>query len=288
MNNKKFIFPLLGFLFLFNILAWLAVYDLYQSRFFEVDFFDVGQGDAVFVETPWNHQILIDGGPDSTILEKVAKNLPFWDNDLDLIILTHPEEDHLTGLIEVLKRYKVENILWTGVVRDTAEYKEWERLIEKEKAKIFIAQADQKIEIQESDFNILYPFENLAGEVVKDSNNTSIIIRLTFGENSFLLTGDAHKSIEKNLLDNNTNLESDILKVAHHGSKSSNSEDFIAKVSPEIAVISVGKNNRYGHPAQEVLDTLNKYGIRILRTDKDGDVKIISDGKNYASENVSR
>jgi len=107
MNNKKFIFPLLGFLFLFNILAWLAVYDLYQSRFFEVDFFDVGQGDAVFVETPWNHQILIDGGPDSTILEKAAKNLPFWDNDLDLIILTHPEEDHLTGLIEVLKRYKV-------------------------------------------------------------------------------------------------------------------------------------------------------------------------------------
>lgn len=288
MNNKKFIFPLLGFLFLFNILAWLAVYDLHQPRFFEVNFFDVGQGDAVFIETPWSHQILIDGGPDSTILEKIAKNLPFWDNDLDLIILTHPEEDHLTGLIEVLKRYKVENILWTGVVRDTAEYKEWERLIEKEKAKIFIAQTDQKIKIQESDFHILYPFENLAGEVVKDSNNTSIIIRLTFGNTDFLFTGDVHKSIEKNLLDNNTDLDSDILKVAHHGSKSSNSEDFIAKVSPEIAVISAGKNNRYGHPAQEVLDTLNKYGIRILRTDKDGDVRIISDGKNYAFENVSR
>lgn len=281
MTNKKLVFTSLGFLLILNILAWISVFDLYQSRFLEVNFFDVGQGDAIFIETPWHHQILIDGGPDSTILEKIAKNLPFWDREIDLIILTHPEKDHLAGLIEVLKRYKVENILWTGVVRDTAEYEEWKKLIGEAGNQVFIAKAGQKIIAQKSIFQILYPFEDLAGKILKDSNNTSIIIRLTFGENSFLFTGDVYKSIEEKLIESKTDLDSDVLKVGHHGSKTSTAEEFITKVSPEIAVISAGKNNSYGHPNQEVLDILNKYGIKILRTDKDGDIKVISDGKKY-------
>ncbi|GAH21548.1 unnamed protein product, partial [marine sediment metagenome] len=118
---KNFVYFILSFLFLLNILAWLAVYDLNKPQLLEVNFFDVGQGEVIFIETPSRHQILIDGGPSSVILEKLTENLPFWDRTIDLIILTHPEHDHLAGLIEVLKRYKVENILWTGVVRDTAE-----------------------------------------------------------------------------------------------------------------------------------------------------------------------
>jgi competence protein ComEC len=284
MERKSDVFIILGILFGLNILAWLAVYELNKPQLLEVTFFDVGQGDAIFIETPSRHQILIDGGPSPLILEKLAESLPFWDRTIDLIILTHPEYDHLTGLIEILKRYKVENILWTGILRDTAGYKEWQRLIRDETAEIFIAEAGQKIILSESDINsfidVLYPFENLEGQEFKDSNNTSIVAKLIFGENSFLFTGDAYKSAEKKLIDKEINLASDIFKVGHHGSKTSNSEEFIEKVSPEIAVISVGQDNPYHHPHQETLDTLEKYGIKILRTDKDGDIQILCDSQS--------
>ena len=166
-QDKKLILAILLGLFFLNFLAWLVVYNLSQSRFLEVTFFDVGQGDAIFIETPKLHQILIDGGPDSTILGKLGKEMPFWDRTIDLVILTHPEHDHYGGLIEVLKRYKVENILWTGVIRDTAEFREWQRLIKEEGAKITIAKMGQKIKIHKCylcDLSVLYPFENLEGK----------------------------------------------------------------------------------------------------------------------------
>ena len=284
-KDKKWNLGILIALICFNILAWIAVYDLSQPAFLEVIFFDVGQGDAIFIETPKKHQILIDGGPGVVILEKLAKSMPFYDRTIDLIILTHPEFDHLSGFNEVLKKYKVSNILWTGIVRDTAEYKEWKKLIEEEKTEIFIAKAGQKI-LWESETNnymeVLYPFENLEGKVFEDSNNTSIISKLVFGKNSFLFTGDAYKNVEGELINKKAEIDSDVLKVSHHGSKTSSSEEFIKSVSPQIAVISAGIGNKYGHPHQEVLELLEKYDIKILRTDKDGDIKIISDGKNYA------
>lgn len=222
--------------------------------------------------------------------------MPFWDRSIDLIILTHPEHDHLSGFIEVLKRYKVENILWTGVLRDTSEFKEWQRLIEKEKAKIFIAQAGLKIKWLRPNLEydnggsapinymeVLFPFENLEGQSLKNTNNSSIITKLVFGENSFLFTGDAYKSVERKILEKGTNIKSNVLKVSHHGSKTSSAEEFIEKVSPEVAVIQVGLDNSYDHPHQETLDTLEKYGIKIFRTDLNGDIKIISDGINYVS-----
>ena len=173
-NNSALI--ILGILFFLNLLAWIAVYDLSQPRFLEVTFFDVGQGDSIFIETPQRHQILIDGGPTSIILEKLGKEMPFWDRALDLVILTHPEHDHIAGLLEVLKRYEIQNILWTGIVRDTNEYREWKNLIQKEGAEIKIAQADQNIKLTENIYlDILYPSENLEGKELRNSNNTSII-----------------------------------------------------------------------------------------------------------------
>jgi len=299
MKKQNIISLILGGLFCLNILAWIAVYEVSQPRFLEVNFFDVGQGDAIFIETPKRHQILIDGGPSSVILEKLGKEMPFWDRSIDLIILTHPERDHLAGLIEVLKRYKVENILWTGVIRNTSEYQEWIKSIQNEKAKIKIAKANQKIILSKSDWglssawegggrvgvhnfiDVLYPLENLEGQTFKDSNNTSIVAKLVFGENSFLFTGDIDKSAEGKLIESGVDINSNVLKVAHHGSKTSSAEEFIKEVSPEIAVISVGKDNKYGHPHQEVLETLAKYDITILRTNQDGDIKIISDGNNF-------
>ena len=291
-RTKNFSFFILGVLFSLNILAWIVVYDLSNPQLLAVNFFDVGQGDAIFIKSPQGHQILIDGGPGPAILEKLANEMPFYDRSLDLIILTHPEHDHLNGLIEVLKRYKVENILWTGIIRDTAEYQEWKKLIKEEKAEIKIAQAGQKIIYSGSHtkekrgyMEILHPLENLEGQEIKDSNNTSVIAKLIFGQNSFLFTGDAYQSIERELVDRELDIDSDVLKVGHHGSKTSSAEDFIEKVSPAIAVIQCGKNNSYGHPTEEVLRRLEKFGIKILRTDLDGDIKIISDGKNYEISN---
>jgi len=284
-KDKKFVLGVLIGLLIFNILAWFVVYDLSKIRYLEVIFFDVGQGDAIFIKTPQGHQILIDGGPDSVILEKLGKELPFYDRAIDLVILTHPESDHLTGLLDVLRSYKVKNILWTGVTRDTGAFRKWQELIEKEKAEIFIAKAGQKITIGKTSFEILFPFENLENKSVKDANNTSIVLRLDFGEISLLFTGDIYKSVERELLSLAKQLDTDVLKVGHHGSKTSTAEEFIIVVSPEIAVISVGRNNSYGHPHQETLDTLEKYGIRIFRTDLNGDIKIISDGINYEVSN---
>jgi len=281
-GKKKSIFYILVLLCLLNVLAWLAVYSLNKTHFLEITFFDVGQGDAIFIETPSRNQILIDGGPDSTILEKLNKKLPFWDRTIDLIILTHPESDHLTGLLDVLRSYNVKNILWTGAVRDTSLFRKWQESVGEENARIFIAKAGQRITVAKTNFEILFPFESLQNELIKDANNSSIVLRLDFGETSFLFTGDAYKSVEKELIERGININSDVLKVGHHGSKTSTAEEFIKEVLPEIAVISVGRNNNYGHPHPETLVTLEKYGISIFRTDLDGDIKIISNGKNYA------
>jgi len=180
-----------------------------------------------------------------------------------------------------LKRYKVKNILWTGVIKDTAEYQEWISLIEKEGANIIIAEAGQRIDLSENIcLSILYPFETLEGQEIKKVNNTSIIARLVFNNISFLLTGDIEKSVERKLVNKSIDLDSDILKVAHHGSKTSSSLEFLEIVSPEIAVISVGENP-WGHPNQEVLENLQQFNIEILITKELGDIKIISDGNDF-------
>ena len=280
-RTKKLVSGVFAILICFNILAWLVVFDLSRSPFLEVNFFDIGQGDAIFIQTPQRHQILIDGGPDSKIIEKLNKEMPFWDRTIDLIILTHPHHDHMAGLIEVLKRYKVENILWTGIVRDTAEFSQWQNLIKNERAEIFIAKSGQKIITPRTVLGVLYPFESLEGEQLKNINNTSIVSKLIFEETSFLFTGDIYKSVEKKLIEKKFNLDSKILKVGHQGSKTSSSEDFIRAVSPEIAIIQCGRDNKYGHPHSETLSRLEKYGIKILRTDNDGDIKIISNGVSY-------
>lgn len=283
-DKEKFILIILGGLLFFNVFAWIVICDLNSSDFLEVNFFDVGQGDAVFIQTPQRHQILIDGGSGSIVLEKLAKEMPFWDRTIDLIILSHPENDHLSGLTDVLKRYRVENILWTGIVRDTPAFKEWQRLIKEEGAEIRIAQAGQRIILptnkEETRIDILYPWEKLEGKEMENSNDASIVGRLIFGEKSFLFTGDAGKTTEKKLLEKEINVKSNVLKVAHHGSKTSSSDDFIKKVLPEIAVIEVGKDNSYGHPHQETLATLGKYGISIFRTDKNNDIKILCDSQS--------
>jgi len=274
-------------LFLSLFLLILANFYLWQTLFnldgnLKVVFFDIGQGDAILIQTPKGHQILIDGGPGKKILEKLAGQIPFWDKTLDLVILTHPEKDHLGGLIWVLNRYKAANVLWTGVLRETQIFKEWQEQLEKEEAKEFMARAGQKIKAGDTQIFILYPFNSLEGEFLEESSNdTSVVSRLSFGETNFLFTGDITQKTEKELLAREIELSSDVLKVAHHGSKTSTSKEFLEEVSPEIAVISCGRDNPYGHPTKEVLQRLEAFAINILRTDQDEDIKILSDGNQF-------
>lgn len=280
-STQNFIYSILGILICSNILAWLALFDLSRPQPLEVTFFDIGQGDAIFIETPQRHQILIDGGPSSKILEKLGKELPFYDRSIDLIILTHPDPDHLNGLVEVLKSYKIKMACFNGAKGTNPAFSEFEKKILKNKIPLVVLYNGRKIRIGEKIyFSIFSPFESFEGKEVSDFNTSSIVAKLVFGQNEFLFTGDAPKSIEKTLIESNLNLDSDILKVGHHGSKTSTTDIFLDKVSPDIAVISVGKNNQYGHPHPEVLERLEKYGIKVLRTDLDGDIKIFSDGEN--------
>jgi competence protein ComEC len=280
MGKKNFASVILFILFSLNVLAWIVVYDLSRPQFLEVTFFDIGQGESCFIETPQGHQILLDGGPNEAVLKKLGKKMSFYDRTIDLVILTHPHSDHLRGLISVLEGYQVENILWTGVNYQSQLYQEWQKMIGEEGAKIYIAQAGQRIISPEVVLEILYPFEILEGEEAEDLNDTSINVRLIFGEKPFLFTGDVSREIELALTKEfQEGLKSNVLKVAHQGSRTSSAQEFIGQVLPEIAVISVGKDNSYGHPHSETLDTLEKYDITVLRTDRDGDIKIISDGK---------
>ena len=280
MNKKEAVGIIFGFLIVGNILVWKIVFDLSKPEILEVNFFDI-PGEAIFIQTPEKNQILIDGGLSSKILEKLSKEMPFWDREIELLILTHPETDHLGGLLEVLKRYKVKNILWTGIIKKGREYEEWKRLIKEEKAKIEIAKAGKRIFCKNCqwELKILFPFLSLEGIEFEDSNDTSVVGKLIFLNTSFLFTGDLYQSGEEKILERDFNLESEILKVAHHGSKTSTSERFLERVLPKLAIICVDKNNQYGHPHQEVIERLRKNGVKILRTDLNGDIKIISDGK---------
>lgn len=239
----------------------------------KVYFFDVGQGDAIFIEAPNGKQILIDGGPDNSVIQKLSKAMPFWDRTIDLILLTHHDADHLTGLVEVLKRYEVKGIIETGIQCEKPDCLVWRKLKEKEKAVNVAAKLGQEIIIDENmKMVILHPLENLIGKKVSKANNTSVVAKLVFGGYSFLLTGDIEEQTERKLVLAGIDIDSDYLKVAHHGSKTSTSDQFLDGASPLMAFISLDLDNRYGHPHREVVERLEKRNIKYYRTDASGTI----------------
>lgn len=266
-------------------MVWSAVFfvEAHRNRVF-VHVFDIGQGDSLFIETPSGNHILIDGGPGSAVLPKLGDAMPFWDHSIDLIVLTHPHADHLTGLIEVLKRYRVGMVLESGVNHSIPEYTEWHRVIDERGIRVVRARAGERLRIGGGAFlDILEPEHNFAGVSVRNVHDAVVVSRLAYGRTTALLMGDAEKPLEYNLIASGRDLSADVLKVGHHGSKTSSTEPFLKRVMPRLAVISVGRKNPFGHPHQEVLDRLHAVGATILRTDERGDVTLISDGKNFVS-----
>ena len=262
---------------------WYAVMHAEAHQNLVISFFDIGQGDSIFIEAPDGNQILIDGGPSSAVLAKLGEVMPFWDRSIDLIVLTHAHADHVTGLVEVLKRYHVGRILESGEAYSTPEYREWHDLILRKNIPVTIAYAGEEIRAGAMRLSVLSPFENYFGVSLKNPHDANVSTRLAYGTTSVILMGDAERPIEYTLAHEYRDmLASDILKVGHHGSKTSTTEDFVRAVAPQYAVISVGRKNRYGHPYQQTLDTLGKLGIRIFRTDEDGDVTFASDGVSFS------
>jgi len=271
---QKHSYLILIFLLLANILGGIAFLDLRNSGKVEVNFYDIGQGDGIMVEAGNDIQVVIDGGQSDKMVEKIGKDLPFYDRQIELMIMTHPDKDHLGGLVDVLKYYQVEQVLITGIECDTAVCQEFNKIIKEKNIPVKIAQAGQIINLGEGTYlGIFSPRENLSGRKFKDDNDTSIVAKLISNGRSALFTGDIGFKVENELMEGNTNLDSDILKVSHHGSKYATSSKFLEATSPQIAVISVGKNS-YGHPAEELLSRINDYGAAIKRTDLDGDVKM--------------
>ncbi|MFH1402309.1 MAG: ComEC/Rec2 family competence protein [Patescibacteria group bacterium] len=262
-----------------TVFIWYAVGAEERGGLLTVAFLDVGQGDAIFIESPSGKQILIDSGPNKKVLRELSKQMPFYDRTLDMLIVTHPDGDHIGGFPAILEAFQIGTILRTGVNCQTELCAELDKQIATQNIAEKIASRGMRLDLGDGVFlDILFPDRDATDF---ESNLSSLIIKLVFGENSFLLTGDSPQEIEKYLVVLDAeNLATDVLKIGHHGSRTSTSELFVGFVNPTLAIISVGANNKYGHPHQEVLDILKNFEIKVLRTDQDSAIVIKSDGHN--------
>ncbi|OGY38730.1 MAG: hypothetical protein A2391_02035 [Candidatus Brennerbacteria bacterium RIFOXYB1_FULL_41_13] len=256
----------------------LFLYSSLTSEIFgqelSVYFFPVGQGDSELIKTK-RHAVLIDTGPGTKVVSELDKLIPVYKRKIDLILITHPNVDHFGGMQEILKHYEVKVVMMNGIDTESGSYKNMVNVIKQNKIPIVFARSGQKIEFSEAKLSIIWPGLDLKiHETLPDKklNDTSIVSSLEFKDFSALFTGDISANAERVLAGILPDI--DLLKVAHHGSKYSSSEKFLATLHPEYAVIEVGKNS-YGHPTPEALLRLSGVGAEILRTDVNGLVKVL-------------
>lgn len=303
--NKRYgrIFFIIIFIIIFFIIIFIYQ-NIFNQKDLKIIFFDIGQGDAVLIKTPTGENILLDSGANNLILKKLADSFSIFNRKIDLAILSHPDSDHIGGFISVFENYKVKNILENGDTNKESEiYEEIKNKIkiqqEKNLAKEYISNCGDEIYFDSDNasqtlkFFIFHPEQN--NLITNESNDNSIVTLLVYGDYGFLFTGDASHDVEKKIffeiekcfnktdgdLIKNYLKNLTVLKVSHHGSSTGSSEEFIKKIKPNYSVISAGKNNRYGHPNDEVVKILEKYSKNILNTINDGDITFVTDGKNF-------
>lgn len=254
-----------------------------KPDYFTVHFLDVGQGDAVLIQTPDGTEIVIDGGSSRAVLREIAAQQTWHDRQIELVIATHADEDHVGGLTDVLEQYNVDMILETQADGASPGAQAFAEAVVTEDAVTVYAQAGQVIQLGASTtIEILSPATDTENW---STNAASIIVRITYGQTSVLLTGDAPANIEDYLVSTyGEDLQSDILKLGHHGSKTSTSELFLDTVQPQYAVVSAAIDSQYGHPHQEVISRVFARGIRTFHTGTDGTVSFYSDGMEVWSE----
>ncbi|MFC1905780.1 ComEC/Rec2 family competence protein [Chloroflexota bacterium] len=237
---------------------------------------------AILIQTPEHHNILIDGGPSPQAIKlELSKKLSFWDRKIDLCISTQPQSDHVTGIVEILNYYNVKQVILSGIPSDSFIYNQILKIVHYNKIPYDTVYAGQVINLGDIAFiEVLHPPELSTQEMSNDINNNSLVLRLSYKEISFLFTADIGEETEWNLISQRTYLKSTVLKVAHHGSRSSTTLEFLTVATPEVAVISAGNNNVFNHPHPEVLERLNqKIGSgKVLSTSCNGTIEFVTDG----------
>lgn len=245
-----------------------------------VTFVDVGQGDGAVLISPSGQQAVIDGGPNQAMLTALGSLMPFLDRQVELMVLSHPHLDHIASFPDIVERYDVRAVLLSGVQASLPAYKKFLDLLPPEQARVDIADPARDIDLGDGlTIDVLWPHPGLLGQEA-DLNNTSVVVRATFGSSSVLFTGDIGEETERAMLQEGIDVRADILKVAHHGSRTSSTTEFLKAVNPRLAVISVAEKNRYGHPTAEALDRLAALGIPVRMTKDEGDICLRTTGKD--------
>jgi len=263
------------------IITMTTLYVAYQARSpstLIVSFLDVGQGDAIFIQSPSGVQMLVDGGPDNSVLEEIHSVMPLFDRSIDIIVATHPDSDHISGIIEVIDRFSVGVFLESGAQNENGVQDILNKKIRDKKIPTRIVRRGEVYDLGSGvTFSILYPNKDVSKA---ESNSGSIIARLSYGEHSFLLTGDA--PVESELLvvgADEDSLRSTVLKLGHHGSDTSTSATFMSRVKPQYSIVSAGKNNKYNHPHPNVVERVEKFGSILLKTEDMGTITFSTNGK---------
>ncbi len=249
-----------------------------------VIFLDVGQGDGILI-TRGSYQVLIDGGAHQRLLlEKLGRYMPFWDRTVDVMIATHPDADHIAAQIGVFDTYTVGVVIATNAFKQSRIATAWHSALERSRARVIMANESVTVHMKNDDeaagvLRVLFPRVATHVEAIRDINDTSIVTHLRVGETTFLMMGDLSQKQEANI----AVAPVSVLKAGHHGSKTSSGEEFVARVRPRDVIISVGAGNRYGHPAQEVIERFLSHGATILRTDERGDIVYVCPFAQHAS-----
>jgi competence protein ComEC len=277
--NSRLKLYLIGVLLVSNLFVWAAVGVRESSGVLRVYFMDVGQGDAILIDSPTHGRVMIDGGNNRKVLSELGRILPFNDKRIDVLIGTHPDLDHIGGLPDVVERYKVGAYIYPNVESDGSREQELlNRLDEKNISRIFAERGMVLNFVDGVKLVILFPNQDVSKW---DTNDASVVAKLIYGEKSFLLTGDSPTRVENILINLDKEfLRSDVLKAGHHGSRTSTSLVFAQTVSPEYAIVSAGKDNSYGHPHKEVLNNLAGVGAIVLNTALSGTIRFQTDGKS--------
>ncbi|EJE7233690.1 MBL fold metallo-hydrolase [Clostridium sporogenes] len=247
-----------------------------KSNELKVHYIDVGQGDSILVQTK-DKNILIDSGTRKSSDNLINYLKKQHIKKLDYVIATHPHEDHIGGMPKVIDEFEIGNFYAPKKTANTKIFKDMILQLKKKNLKINVAKKGISLDLSnDSSLDFLAPVK----DNYENTNDYSAVIKITHGNTKFLFTGDAEKTSERDILNSNVDLSSNVLKVGHHGSHSSSSKEFLDKVNPKMAIISCGKNNDYGHPHKETMKELNKRNIEVYRTDIDGNILLTSDGEN--------
>ena len=261
-----------------SLLSVCLIVSLVSPHPLRISFLDVGQGDAILVQTPSGHDMLIDGGPSNSVITRLDEEMNYFDRGLDVVIATHGDADHVTGLIPVMEKYDVKKIVRSPIKSKTGVFENLEARIESEGGEVYVGKRGDEIDFGDGVVAyVLYPSDKVSPSVETNDASVSVVIR--YGEHSFLLSGDLTSKYESQLIGDTLPKYVTVHKAGHHGSKTSSGEQLLTYIKPEYSIISAGKDNKYGHPNAEAISRLEKYAKEILSTIDRGTITFASNGR---------